>query len=195
MPTSRHNGDTCTTVNCTIAFRFSLNLRIVVRRCVEPCTAIHQREERSRVDPDSPDDPPAERPPEADDDPPDADDDPPDEPEDPEDDAPDAPALPADRPPLPELPPPLPPTAAPLDEACTDGVVAVGVCAGGVDGAGAGVVTDGTDTDGTVTDGTETVGVLTVGIGTGTLCPSAADAASPPRAETRATHTAVLTSL
>jgi hypothetical protein len=60
-------------------------------------------------------------------------------------------------------------------------------------GAGAGVVTDGTVTDGTLTGGTDTVGVPTVGIGTGTVCPSAADAATPPRAQTRATHAAVLT--
>jgi hypothetical protein len=61
------------------------------------------------------------------------------------------------------------------------------------EGAGAGVVTDGTDTDGTLTEGSDTVGVLTVGIGTGTLCPRAADAPKPPRAKTRATHAAVLT--
>jgi hypothetical protein len=60
-------------------------------------------------------------------------------------------------------------------------------------GAGAGVVTDGTATDGTLTEGTDTVGVLTVGIGTGRLCPRAADAAKPPKAETRASHAAVLT--
>jgi hypothetical protein len=64
---------------------------------------------------------------------------------------------------------------------------------GGVVGPGAGVVTDGTVTEGTVTGGTVTVGTGTVGTGTGRLCPSAADAAKPPRADRRATHTADLT--
>jgi hypothetical protein len=68
-----------------------------------------------------------------------------------------------------------------------------GVLTGGVEGPGAGVVTDGTVTDGTVTEGTDTVGVVTVGVGMGSVCPSAADAARPPRADTRATHAADFT--
>jgi len=74
-------------------------------------------------------------------------------------------------------------------------VVVDGVVTGGVEGPGAGVVTGGTVTDGTVTDGTETVGVLTVGTGMGGVWPSAADAARPPRTETRASHAADFTSV
>jgi hypothetical protein len=79
------------------------------------------------------------------------------------------------------------------------GTVGVGAGGGGVVGTGAGGVGGGGrggggGSGGTVTDGTETVGTVTVGVGTDTW-PSAAEAASPPRADTRPTTAAVLTSV
>ncbi len=72
------------------------------------------------------------------------------------------------------------------------GVGVVGTGAGGFGGGGSGAGAGGVVGTGTLTDGTETVGTEIVGVGTGTW-PSAADAASPPRAHATPTIAAVFT--
>jgi len=172
-------------VNSTIALRPSLNLKIVVLRLFEPCTAIQGRVERKRCC-DAPPVVPTPEPPALD---------------NPLDDEPAAPELEL-RLPVAVLPEePCPPVTAPAEDPWTDGVWAEGVCTEGVctvgaGGTGAGGDTGGggTVTEGTVTDGTVTVGTVTVGTGTGSPWASASDAAIPPSAQTTPSMTADLTS-